>query len=108
MIELRGATVLADVHLASKVAEGLGNLRVFKAAHRTQTMTKYAFVIGHGSDVARWGILFESLLAQSKLARAAWWKALDNKPAGNQAFLAKRQFVYSFADECWPPADRAS
>lgn len=62
---------------------------------------RVAWFVGHKSDVDQAEMLFNSLLIQSKAQAVAWWrsegKQLHPFYSDNDAYLARREFIYAFA-----------
>ena len=60
------------------------------------------FVYGHESDVAKAQQLAESLVEQARKQALAWWrtegKVTHPHFTDNQAYLARREFIYAFAN----------
>lgn len=96
---IKGADGRTLNRLAFAIAQGFGNVRCLQASVYGSTMDKRVYFIGHESDVARAKALYESLAVQASHARGVWFSALDKTGmTGNDKFLAKRQFVWSFSD----------
>ncbi len=61
----------------------------------------WMWFVGHRSDVDQAKQLFNSLLAQAVPQAKHWWKnegkALYFYPTDNEAYLARREFIYAFA-----------
>lgn len=96
IVYIAGAEGRNLLQLAFAVGEGLG-IRVLQSSGKG-TMDKRAHLIGFESDVKRVKMLYESLAVQALHARAVWYADLDKTGmSGNDKFLAKRQFVWSFA-----------
>lgn len=100
-IRLSGSFVRAEVLIGFAAGRGLGNVRVLKSNGRPSegTMVQYVWFIGFESDVQRAVTLFESLRLQAAAARLHWWRGFEDKAimTNNQQYLAKRQFIASFA-----------
>lgn len=62
---------------------------------------RIVFLIGHKSDVAQAETLANSLTAQSRTQALYWWKtegkATHPYATDNQAYLARREFIFAFA-----------
>lgn len=101
-LRFHGSFVRGEIRLGFAVGEGLGSVRVFKSnAPGEGTMVIYLTLVGFESDVARAVTLLESLRVQANLARTAWWNGKPEEErksyAANEAYLAKRQFIITFA-----------
>ena len=63
--------------------------------------SRWAWFVGHRSDVDQAVTLFNSLLGQSRSQAVAWWRreGKPNQPwaSDNDAYLARREFIYAFA-----------
>lgn len=63
--------------------------------------SKTLWLVGHKSDVEDAATLFASLMEQSRTQALAWWrregKALHPYATDNDAYLARREFIYAFA-----------
>lgn len=63
--------------------------------------SKMVWLIGHASDVEQARTLMNSLTEQSRKQALAWWrkegKASYFAPTDNDAYLARREFIYAFA-----------
>lgn len=100
-LHITGYFCRGEIHLGFAAGRGLGKVRVLKANGRGSSTEQYLYFIGFESDVSRVISLFESLRMQVTAARTAWWKNYTDKDymTNNQQFLAKRQFIMSFASE---------
>lgn len=68
---------------------------------------KVLWFVGHEDDVADATTLFTSLMAQAQPAAVAWWRTEGKaahvesrwgyKPTDNDAYLARREFIFGFA-----------
>lgn len=102
-IRLHGSFVRAEVSLGFAAGRGLGTVRVLKSngLPHEGTMVQYLWFIGHESDVQRAITLFESLQLQVVSARQVWWAGVRDEfracLSNNEQYLAKRQFITSFA-----------
>lgn len=96
---IKGSWARGLMYLAFAVSRGLGTVRALKSAVRGSTMDQRIYFIGFESDVARAITLYESLALQALAARDVWWNGWDRRRqlSANERFLAKRQFLASFA-----------
>lgn len=63
--------------------------------------SRWAWFIGHKSDVDQAEQLFKSLIVQAQQQAKSWWrsegKAQQPYASDNEAYLARREFIYAFA-----------
>lgn len=89
------AVIMPD--FTHSVAKALGNLTVLQAKS-WDGKTRYAYVIGHKSDVEAAQVLIASLQLQAQSSMKRWWKTFDDKTwmSNMEQYKARRQFMMSF------------
>lgn len=96
--EYKGAYAIVWVPFVNRIAFGLGNVRVLQSRDGF-TSKRWAYVIGHKSDVERAEMLLNSLEIQAWSAMRAWWKNSEEREylSDMDGYKARRQFIDSFA-----------
>jgi len=94
-IPFTGIYAVTMPSFVAAVARAMGGIEVLGSS---SGKTRYAYVIGHKSDVERMEMLIASLQLQSLTAMKRWWKGNEERTylTAMQAYKARRQFIFSF------------
>lgn len=93
----KGGYATAFVSFVHSVAAGFGDLTVLMSGRGSQ---RYAYLIGHKSDVEAVGQLLNSLELQAMSALHAWQKSAPEREFqdNNQRYVGSRSFLIGYGD----------
>ena len=97
-LEFTGIYAVVMPSFVHTIARAMGNVNVLQGTSWDKK-TRYAYVIGHKSDVESATMLINSLQMQAMSAMKRWWKTHDQKAwmSSMEQYKARRQFVLSFS-----------